>query len=91
MADRPPAASLWLPDGHQPVRTEESQMRSVPFDLVIIYEDLDPEPMRAADGRRAGNLPLPDETATGSHRSLTWLTGLARRRPAARARRAADF
>src|SRR4029078_409640 len=57
MADRPPAASLWLPDGHQPVRTEESQMRSVPFDLVIIYEDLDPEAMLARDARRRGHHP----------------------------------
>jgi hypothetical protein len=63
-------------------------MRSVPFDLVIIYEDSDAETSRAAAGRRPANLPLPDEPATGSHRSLTWLTGLARRRPAARARRA---
>jgi hypothetical protein len=88
MADRPPAASLWLPDGCPPERFEEGQMRSVPFDLVI-YEDPASEARRSAARRRAANLPLPDDPAAGSHRSLTWLTGLARRRPAARARRAA--
>jgi hypothetical protein len=63
-------------------------MRSVPFDLVI-YEDLDAETAPAAAARQPASMPLPDEPATGAHRSLTWLTGLARRRPAARARRAA--
>jgi hypothetical protein len=64
-------------------------MRSVPFDLVI-YDD---EDTRDAEGRamsrRSGAVVIADEPAMGSHRSLAWLTGLARRRPAARARRAA--
>ena len=62
-------------------------MRSVPFDLVIIYADPDPVAEDQEMGRRTGAAPLPDDVATGSHRSLAWLTGLARRRPAARARR----
>ena len=63
-------------------------MRSVPFDLVIIYADPDPVSDDRDIGRRTGAAALPDDAATGSHRSLAWLTGLARRRPAARARRA---
>jgi hypothetical protein len=59
-------------------------MRSTPFDLVI-YEDPHTE---AARSRRPGSGSLTDEPATESHRSLAWLTSLARRRPAARARRA---
>ena len=63
-------------------------MRSIPFDLVIIYADPDPVADDRQMGRRTGAAALPDDAATGSHRSLAWLTGLARRRPAARARRA---
>ena len=64
-------------------------MRSIPFDLVI-YDDEDTTREAATRdiGRRSGAQTFHDEPAFGSHRSLTWLTGLARRRPAARARRA---
>lgn len=67
-------------------------MRSVPFDLVI-YDDEDAETTREAGGRDMGRRPgaqaFHDESATGPRRSMLWLTGLARRRPAARARRVA--
>jgi hypothetical protein len=65
-------------------------MRSVPFDLVI-YEDENAKPSRWGrdSARRAGGVARADEPAAGPHRSLAWLTGLARRRQAAGSRAAA--
>ena len=88
MAAARPGASLWLPDEEAGSIQGRPEMRSVPFDLVIIYADPDPVAEDREIGRRTGAGALPDDAATGSHRSLAWLTGLARRRPAARARRA---
>jgi hypothetical protein len=67
-------------------------MRCVPFYLVAVnagFAEAAREAERREMYRRPDALPLPDEPATEPGRSLAWLTGLARRRPAARARRAA--
>ena len=68
-------------------------MRYVPFYLDIFNAAAHGAAARDAARRdmyrRPDALPLPDEPATESGRSLAWLTAHARRRPAARARRAA--
>jgi hypothetical protein len=65
-------------------------MRSAPFDLVI-YEDENAKPARWGrhSARQAGDVARSDEAAVRPHRSLAWLTGLARRRHAAGGRAAA--
>jgi hypothetical protein len=67
-------------------------MRCVPFYLVAIsagHVEAAREAERREMYRRPDALPLPDDADSESGRSLAWLTSLARRRPAARARRAA--
>ena len=54
MADARPGASLWLPDEAAGSIQGRPEMRSVPFDLVIIYADPDPVAEDREIGRRTG-------------------------------------
>ena len=67
-------------------------MRHVPLQFDVFNAahnaEIARERERQAMYRRPDASPLPEEPAAESHRSLAWLVSLARRRPAARARRA---
>jgi hypothetical protein len=67
-------------------------MRYVPFYFDVFNAAKNADVARAREReamyRRPDALPLPDEPAESSSRSFAWVVRLARRRPAARARRA---
>jgi hypothetical protein len=67
-------------------------MRYVPFQFDVFNAAQNAEIARAREReamwRRPDALPLPDAPEAESTRSFAWIVRLARRRPAARARRA---
>ena len=68
-------------------------MRHIPLQFDVFHAASNAQASREAEfraiHRRPDALPLPEEP-TRDGRSFTWLTRLARRRPAARAHRAAS-